>query len=54
MSSVLMMTSTIGVCVFIIWCQAIKSIRLNKELDYYRNRGHHNGTEFENSIRKTN
>ena len=50
----LMMASTIGVCVFIIWCQAIKLIRLNKELDYYRNRGHHSDTEFENSIRKTN
>lgn len=53
MSNMLMMATTIGICTVIIWCQAIKLIKLNKELDYYRNRGHHNGTEFKNNLRKT-
>lgn len=53
MSNMLMMATTIGICTVIIWCQAIKLIKLNKELDYYRNRGHHNGTESKNNLRKT-
>ena len=32
------MASTIGVCVFIIWFQAIKLIKQNKELEYYKNK----------------
>lgn len=62
------MASTIGVCVFIIWFQAIKLLKQNKELEYYKNktemlenvlrydyskvRGHQHETTTENNSRK--